>query len=363
MSNGKPHEPDSSSPFARHDGAREPGARVSDGPEEAFGTGTQDRPELTPEDCLAAFGSESGVDLFAHETARPAADPISAAPPTGGRDEAPVSPAGTPPARTAWLGAARIPADWIRSSSISAAPVWLALAAVGGVIAGMAYAHYSRPAPAVAAIPSVSEAPRPAGSTGTTPPQPAPPQPAPPAPTSAAPKPVAEARPPVRPPAVEPSTRPLPAVTPAPRVETRGIGSEALAPSALSGLPNVPTSAPLTAPPREESESAREQRAIRSILDAYRLAYERLDPAAVAALWPGVDTRALTQAFSALSSQRLSFARCDITITGAVAVARCDGALTSTRAGETDPQSRSMAWAFALERASGQWRISGVNAR
>jgi hypothetical protein len=116
--------------------------------------------------------------------------------------------------------------------------------------------------------------------------------------------------------------------------------------------------------PREESEGARDQRLIRSLLEAYRSAYERLDPLAVAALWPGVDSRAVTRAFGTLSAQRMTFDRCEITITGVVAVARCDGTLAYSRSvGETDPQSRQMSWAFALERGSGQWRISGVNSR
>jgi hypothetical protein len=103
---------------------------------------------------------------------------------------------------------------------------------------------------------------------------------------------------------------------------------------------------------------------IRNLLDAYRAAYERLDPLAVAALWPGVDSRALSRGFSTLESQRIDFDRCDITVTGTVAVARCDGTLTyARRVGETEPQSRAVSWAFALERASGQWRISGMNAR
>jgi len=127
----------------------------------------------------------------------------------------------------------------------------------------------------------------------------------------------------------------------------------------------MPAAPAAPAPPvREESESVRDQRVIRSLLDAYREAYGRLDPLAVAALWPAVDSRALTRAFSALSHQQMTFDRCDITITGAVAVARCDGTLTYTRRiGESEAQSRQMAWAFALERASGQWRISGINSR
>lgn len=137
----------------------------------------------------------------------------------------------------------------------------------------------------------------------------------------------------------------------------------------MAALPRVPAAQPLrplapSAEPPEEPEGLREQRVIRSLLDAYRLAYGRLDALAVAALWPGVDSRGLTRAFNTLAAQQMTFDRCTITITGVVAMARCDGSLTySRRVGDSDTQSHRMTWAFALEQASGQWRISRINSR
>ncbi len=381
MNIGKPHEPDSSSPFARHDGGGEtPPLRVG-GLDEEFLAEPAELPAFRPEDSLTAFGSESGSDLFPTEAAAPPPPPpppdtmVKRAPQGG----VPVRVPQSPLARTAWLGAAKRPANWVRSSSISAAPLWLAVAALGGALAGMGYAHYRRPPATPAAQPTVTEAPRietsakterPAGSTGITPPRAQPP----PAPVSPAPKPVPEQRPapaPRTPAALAVRVSPVAPAAAGRRPEPPAGNpvAEPLAPSAIDGLAAAPTStaiAPPAAltPPREETEAARDQRVIRSLLDAYRVAYEQLDPLSVAALWPGVDSRALARAFSTVGSQSISFDSCNITITGSVAVARCDGSLTYTRrVGETVPQSRAVSWAFALERASGQWRISGMNAR
>jgi hypothetical protein len=103
---------------------------------------------------------------------------------------------------------------------------------------------------------------------------------------------------------------------------------------------------------------------IESVLNGYKLAYNRLDPVAASSLWPGVDTRALARAFGALSSQRVSFDRCDINLTASRAVARCDGGITYVRrVGDPRPQSRSLSWTFTMDRGSGEWRIAGVNAQ
>jgi hypothetical protein len=143
-----------------------------------------------------------------------------------------------------------------------------------------------------------------------------------------------------------------------------------LPPSTAVPLPTVPSAAP-SAPPekptsgdRERLTAANDQRAIRTILDAYRVAYEQRDTVAAARLWPGVDTRALTRAFGTLASHRMTFDRCDVAVTGMQAQARCDGTINYTpRVGDTQPQSRSMSWTFALDRSSGQWRISNVRGR
>ena len=150
----------------------------------------------------------------------------------------------------------------------------------------------------------------------------------------------------VSPPAVAPIV-PEPAVPPAPAVES-------IEARAAPALPPGP------APVLDSDDRPR----IRAILDAYTAAYERLDAVSAASLWPGVDTRALTRAFSTLSRQNVSFDRCEITVDGARATAQCDGAIEYVRrVGDSTPHSRTTSWAFAFDRAAGTWRISNVTAR
>jgi hypothetical protein len=143
-----------------------------------------------------------------------------------------------------------------------------------------------------------------------------------------------------------------------------------LPPSTAVPLPTVPSTAPSAAPEKptsaepEQLGAIDDQRTIRTILEAYRAAYEKRDTVAASTLWPGVDTRALTRAFNTLASHRMIFDRCDVAVAGMQARARCNGTITYTpRVGDAQPQSRSMSWTFALDRSSGQWRISDVNAR
>jgi hypothetical protein len=108
----------------------------------------------------------------------------------------------------------------------------------------------------------------------------------------------------------------------------------------------------------------KEHDAIREVVDAYRASCERLDAASAATLWRGVDTRALSRAFSTLSSQTLTFDQCAIDVEGARATAVCDGSLSYVRrVGDQTPQSRRLTWSFDFERAADRWMISGVTAR
>ena len=129
------------------------------------------------------------------------------------------------------------------------------------------------------------------------------------------------------------------------------------------------------APPLEplnlrETEIAQHRIAIRELLDAYRQSYDRLDAVSAARLWPGVDTAALSRAFSTLSSQAVEFDSCTLDLdvpAGARyqrATALCSGSVTyRRRVGNASPQSRALAWTFELDRSSGQWLIRRVVAR
>jgi hypothetical protein len=272
-----------------------------------------DSPEHEEEHALAAFGSEAAPVRRAAAGQTGRAPWPNDEPPDGGVT------AGAQPAPAAEVADEKPPRPpWWRHPSLAIAPLWLAIAAVGGTAIGIGYARYLLPSSAARrTLPSVES--RPGASQPINPPVAAPQDRAVLPPTSAAP------------------------------------------PDAQAAQPLAPPSAP-PVEPRVDRERARDQRAIRALLEAYRQAYERLDPSAVAALWPEVDSRALERAFTSLSHQQITFDRCEITITGAAAVARCEGTLATTQIGDGDPQSRQMVWAFAFER-TGDWRLSGVNAR
>jgi hypothetical protein len=121
-----------------------------------------------------------------------------------------------------------------------------------------------------------------------------------------------------------------------------------------------------------EAELAEHRLAIRKLLDAYRESYDRLDALSAARLWPGVDTAALSRAFSTLSSQAIEFDSCTLDLDGGLpaaarfqqATALCRGSVTYVRrVGNASPQSRALAWTFELDRSSGRWLIRRVVAK
>jgi hypothetical protein len=101
---------------------------------------------------------------------------------------------------------------------------------------------------------------------------------------------------------------------------------------------------------------------VRSVLAQYENAYTNLDAAAARAVWPGVDERALTRAFSGLQSQQLSLGRCDVAVKGATAHANCLGRASWTpKVGTGRSQTRQ--WDFTLQNAGGAWKIVSAQAR
>jgi len=114
-----------------------------------------------------------------------------------------------------------------------------------------------------------------------------------------------------------------------------------------------------TAPPIN-----RDEREIRSLLDAYRDSYDRRDVVSTARLWPGVNTAALSRAFGTIAKQQIDFEQCAFDVIGQRATARCSGSLQYVRrVGNSSPQSRLLSWDFELDRSTGQWLISRVTAQ
>jgi hypothetical protein len=135
----------------------------------------------------------------------------------------------------------------------------------------------------------------------------------------------------------------------------------------LSSIPVAPERiayVPIISPAPPPAAARRDDEMIQSVIDAYRAHCERLDAASAATLWRGVDSRALSRAFSTLSSQTLTFDRCDIDVAGARGTAVCKGSLSYVRRfGDQTPQSRQLSWAFEFERDADRWMISSVTAR
>lgn len=123
--------------------------------------------------------------------------------------------------------------------------------------------------------------------------------------------------------------------------------------------PNVaPVPAVSTPPPRDETVD------VRAVLSRYEHAYSQLDPSQARAVWPGVDERALSRAFSSLASQRVSLGRCDVTLNGVRAQAICAGSQTWTpKVGGGGPRTEARRWTFELTKAGDAWRIERALAK
>ena len=97
------------------------------------------------------------------------------------------------------------------------------------------------------------------------------------------------------------------------------------------------------------------------MLDQYARAYGRLDVSAVRAVWPSVDERALARAFSDLSSQTVSFDRCDIAIDpqsgGSNAKASCYGKASYVGKVGSQQRTESRTVRFELKRDGDAWKI------
>ena len=100
---------------------------------------------------------------------------------------------------------------------------------------------------------------------------------------------------------------------------------------------------------------------VRQTLHLYQRAYERLDVAAAAKVWPSVDRRALARAFGSIRSQGLTFDTCDIQVADLNATARCRGSIEYVRkVGTTVPYAAQQEWLFRMRKAESEWTIADV---
>jgi hypothetical protein len=111
------------------------------------------------------------------------------------------------------------------------------------------------------------------------------------------------------------------------------------------------------------SDATLQELGVRQALDSYERAYEHLDVAATAAVWPSVDRRALARAFETLKFQGVTFTNCAITVADANATARCRGTLEIIRkVGNSMPLTANQEWLFKMRRFGAEWKIDDVAA-
>ena len=93
----------------------------------------------------------------------------------------------------------------------------------------------------------------------------------------------------------------------------------------------------------------------------YRQAYEALDVTATAAVWPSVDRRALTRAFSRLKSQQLELENCMVAIAGTSATTQCRGTVEYVRKiGSSSPRTGYQDIVFKMRKRGSEWFIDEV---
>jgi hypothetical protein len=156
------------------------------------------------------------------------------------------------------------------------------------------------------------------------------------------------------PPIVEPPIAPLLGSPPpaSPRVELRPVVD------VPATLPRPEASAaPVPRMPPPEA-------AIQSALSRYQTAYRDLDAGAARAVWPSVDSKALSKAFDRLEQQDLFFDSCQIAVNDVRAVASCQGfARYVPRVGSKAPRDDQRQWEFKLSKVADIWLIYTVSAR
>jgi hypothetical protein len=138
-------------------------------------------------------------------------------------------------------------------------------------------------------------------------------------------------------------------------------------PSPQRVAPPPPAAAPAASRPVEGAPAAPvvdDAARVRSVVERYQAAYERLDASLVHDVWPGVNEAALARAFDGLESQTLTFRACDVQLRGAVATVLCTGSTRYVpKIGSREPHVDPLTWTFTLrKRANDEWQIETARA-
>jgi len=160
--------------------------------------------------------------------------------------------------------------------------------------------------------------------------------------------------------------KPLPAAAP-PRLDDAPRGNLDLAAVASLAPATVIAPPPAAAAPAPAASAvsvvAVEQNAVLEILREYTRAYQALDVKATAAVWPSVDRRALTRAFSTLKSHQLELEDCRVTIADTSATSHCRGMVEYVRKiGSDTPRTGYQDLVFKMRKLGGDWFIDEVSA-
>jgi hypothetical protein len=125
----------------------------------------------------------------------------------------------------------------------------------------------------------------------------------------------------------------------------------------------APSARPNTSAPAPSRLVGDDRLAIRTALNRYESAYNRLDVDAVRTIWPSLDQRALTRAFDNLTSQRVALQNCNVEVAGNTARANCSGNAAWTPKVGGGERKSARNWTFDLSELDGSWRIVHVQAR
>jgi hypothetical protein len=103
---------------------------------------------------------------------------------------------------------------------------------------------------------------------------------------------------------------------------------------------------------------------VTATLQRYAKAYTELDARAARSVWPSVNERALSNAFSGLAAQSLDFQDCEVVVRQVEADAVCRGTTSYvTRVGSSSPRVEPRTWHFELSRHGDDWLIDTAVAR
>jgi DNA-binding NarL/FixJ family response regulator len=138
----------------------------------------------------------------------------------------------------------------------------------------------------------------------------------------------------------------------------------AVAPADTPG-PTRPVTRPATpAVALTLTRSGEDERDIYQVLQRYERAYERLDVKAAHAVWPSLDTRALSRAFDGLKAQALEFSHCRVAFELAEATAICGGRASYVpRVGRQAARTEPREWTFRLRKVDHDWLIAKAEVR